>query len=213
MARSNGSSGVATGKVANVVYYQLNGQKVIRGIGVKKKIKSKKLLAQQNCIKVLMQLFNKIKPFIKAGFKNEAAGTIYNYHNLATAYNRKHAITLSDQQATLHYDKLRLSQGHAALPAAPVVIPGPEGLRFTWDIQSELPWSATQDQVMMLAWFPEINEALFSTAGALRSSGSDQLPLPPSFRKLQMEVYMAFVSQDRESVSNSIYLGSIAKQN
>ena len=211
MARSNGATGAPNGKISKLVFYQLNGQEVIRGIGDKKKIKSTKVLAQNQSIKILMQFFNKIKPFLKAGFKNEASGTIYNYHNLATAYNRKHAIAFEGEQPVLMFDKVLLSRGTAALPRNPAVEMAFEGLRFNWDIQPDLSWEVNQDQVMLLAWFPELNETLFTTAGALRSSGTDLLELSPAYRNQQAETYIAFVSQDRESVSNSIYLGTIAK--
>lgn len=213
MARSNGTMGAANGKISRMVFYQLNGREVIRGLGVKKKIKSENVIAQNKSIKMLMQFFNKIKPFIKAGFKNEAIGTIYNYHNLATAYNRSHAVDFEDQHPVLRYDKVLLSRGNARLPKDPAVARVEEGLLFTWTIEPGLPWSTNQDQAMLLVWFPEISEALFSTADAFRHTGSATLAIPPSFRPLQMEVYMAFVSEDRESVSNSIYLGSLAKSN
>ena len=213
MARSNGTAGAPNGKISKMVFYQLNGQEVIRGIGIKKKIKSTKVLAQNNSMKLLMQFFNKIKPFLKAGFKNEAAGSIYNYHNLATAYNRKHAIIFEDQQPVLQYDKVLLSRGTAHEPQHASVETDAAGLRFRWDIEPDLPWSVNQDQAMLLAWFPELNETLFTTAGALRSTGTDLLELSPAYRNLQVETYIAFVSQDRESVSNSIYLGSLAEQN
>lgn len=207
MGRSNGPTGAAHGKVSKVVFYRLNGQEIIRSLGVKKTFKSKKVLAQNQSIKLLMNFFSKVKPFIKAGFKNEAAGSIYNYHNLATAYNRTHAVEFVDDVPVLRFEKMLLSRGTALPPKNPRVLADPAGLTFSWDIEAGLPWSCTQDQVMMLVWFPEMNEALFNIAGARRAAGSDQLPLPPSLRSLNMETYIAFVSEDRESVSNSIYLG------
>lgn len=213
MARCNGPTGTANGKISNMVFYQLNGQEVVRGLGVKKKFKSSKVLAQNNSLKILMQFFNKMKPFLKAGFKNEAAGSIHNYHNLATAYNKTHAMDFVDELPVIRYDKVLLSRGFARMPKNPQVSLEATGLRFNWDPEPDLPWLVNQDQVMMLAWFPEIHECLFSTAGALRRTGTDHLHLPASFRMLQMELYIAFVSEDRESVSDSIYLGSIFNQN
>lgn len=69
MARSTGPAGAANGKISKMVFYQLNGQEVIRGLGVKKKIKSKNVLAQNNSIKLLMAFFNKIKPLLRLGLK------------------------------------------------------------------------------------------------------------------------------------------------
>lgn len=209
MARYNSITGNAVGKVSNAVFYRLNGQEVIRGIGNKKIFKSKKVFAQNDSLRLLMNFFAKVKPFIKAGFKNEAVGTTRNYHNLATSYNRIHAIDFVEDVPVLRYDKVLLSRGHALSPVNAKVRANPDGLEFSWDTIPDLPWDTNQDQAMTLAWFPELNEALFNIAGARRLSGTDQLNLPPSLQSQKMELYMAFVSEDRESVSNSIYLGTL----
>ena len=213
MARSSGPNGPANGKISNSVFYQLNGQQIIRGLGEKKKFKSPKLLAQNQSMRILMALFAKIKPFIKAGFKNEAAGTIRNFHNLATAHNRMHAIGFENDAPYIRYDQLLLSRGNALVPDNPAVKLTEQGLQFSWAVDPDLPWLSNQDQVMMLAWFPGISESIYSVAGAFRRTGTDLLSLSPAYLELPMEVYMAFVSEDREQVSNSIYLGPISKQN
>jgi len=212
MARSSGPLGPANGKISRMVFYQLNGQQIIRGLGEKKKFTSEKVLAQNQSMRLLMQFFNKIKPFIKAGFKNDATGTIYNYHNLATAHNRTHAIAFRDNVPYIRFEQVLLSRGTAPIPQNPTVALSTAGLQFSWSVTDDLPWITNQDQVMILAWFPEVCGAIYSVAGASRQNGTDLLPLPASYQNLQMETYIAFVSQDRESVSNSIYMGSISNQ-
>jgi hypothetical protein len=209
MGRYNSVTGTAVGKVSSAVFYRLNGQEVIRGIGEKRKFKSKKVFAQNDSLRLLMNFFSKVKPFIKAGFKNEAAGTIRNYHNIATSYNRIHAIEIIDHVPELHYDKVLLSRGHALPAQNPKVTLTQEGLTFNWDSIPDLSWSSNQDQAMTLVWFPVMNEAFFNTAGARRLTATDQLNLPASLLTEKMEIYIAFVSEDRESVSDSIYLGSL----
>jgi hypothetical protein len=205
----NGVLGSARGKIANVVYYQLNGQDVIRGIGGKNKVKSGALKAQHNSMTILMALFAKVKPYLKAGFKNEAAGTIYNYHNIATAYNRVHAIKITDNIPHLTFENILLSRGTAILPQNAACNLDNSQLHFSWDADLMLPWITNQDQAMMLAYYPEINEAIFNIAGAVRSRGFDHLTLPQSYINLSMHIYLSFVAEDRESVSNSLYLGKI----
>ncbi len=205
----NGVLGTVTGKVSKVVYYDLKGQEVVRTLGVKKGITSTAVLAQNDRMTILMAFFRKVKPFIKAGFKNEAVGTLFNFHNIATAYNIVHAMTDLEGIPAIQYDRVLLSRGTAHAPQSPQAVRNDSGLTFSWDNDPDLPWGINQDQVMMLAWFPEIDEALYNIAGAVRSSGSDHLLLPVSFRTLRMETYIAFVAEDRESVSKSMYLGSI----
>jgi len=45
-------------------------------------------------MKAVMQVFSKIKPFLRTGFINETRGTTQSYFNVATAYNRRHAVKL-----------------------------------------------------------------------------------------------------------------------
>ena len=46
--------------------------------------------------------------------------------------------------------------------------------------------------------------------GAKRKAKEDFLPLSPSMLKEQLEVYIAFVADDRLQAANSIYLGSLS---
>jgi hypothetical protein len=203
---SNGILGAVRGKVNNLVFYPLNGQELVRVVGTKKTIRSDAVKAQNNSMALLMSFFSKINVYLRAGFKNEAKSTIYNYHNLATSYNKINAISIIDNLPQIDYSKILLSRG-TALPANdPRVELAAEGLHFEWETDENIPWIANQDQAMLMAYFPEINEAIFNLAGAKRIEGSDVLNLPSAFRDLRMETYLSFVSVDRESVSNSTYL-------
>lgn len=210
MARTKGGLfGPVSGKIGRVVCYNLRGQEIARTIGEKPPVTAPATLAQNNRMSVLMEFFNKVKPFIKAGFKNEAEGTIYHYHNFATSYNMVAGIAEINGVATLQYDGILLSRGTALTAQNPQVVQDDTGLSFSWDVDPALHWRINKDQVMMLAWFPDIKEAIIEVAGVIRSAGTDHLLLPPSYRNQRMETYIAFVAEDRESVSNSLYLGRI----
>jgi hypothetical protein len=204
---SNGILGAVRGKVNNLVFYSLNGQDIVRTIGNNKKsVASVARKAQNDSMALLMRFFSKTKPFIKAGFKNEAIGTIYNYHNLATSYNKVHAINIVENVPQIDYTRILLSRGKALMPKDPILNKTGDGLSISWTVEKDLPWTTNQDQTMLLAYFPEVNEAIFDLAGAKRRDGTAQLTLPPAFRELELETYLAFVSEDRESVSNSMHL-------
>jgi hypothetical protein len=204
---SNGILGAVRGKVNNLVFYSLNGQDIVRTIGNNKRsVTSVARKAQNDSMALLMRFFSKTKPFIKAGFKNDAIGTIYNYHNLATSYNKMHAINIVDNVPQIDYARILLSRGKALMPKDPILKRTEEGLRVSWTVEENLSWISNQDQTMLLAYFPEVNEVIFDVAGAKRYKGTADLNLPPAFRELQMETYFAFVSEDRESVSNSMHL-------
>lgn len=210
MARTKGGVfGPANGKIGPVVYYNLKGQSVARINGQKPPVTAAVTIVQNSRMSVLMEFFGHVKSFIKAGFKNEAAGTIYHYHNLATSYNMVNGMTETDGVVSLQYDRLLLSRGTGLVAQNPEVRPDDTGITFSWDVDPECSWESKQDQVMMLAWFPDIKEAVSNVAGATRKAGSDHLDLPSSLRLSRIEIYIAFVSEDRESISNSLYLGRI----
>ena len=65
---------------------------------------------------------------------------------------------------------------------------------------------------MMMAYFPELNEAMFVTSGARRSKGEDILEIKPSRLDAKMETYLAFVGDDRSNVATSVYTGEINQE-
>ena len=90
-----------------------------------------------------------------------------------------------------------------------------QGLKFTWNGQEWMGWPSSHDQVMLLAYFPEIyqengdNPAYYVLSGARRIMGQDMLHLPSALLGERMEVYVATLSDDRKRNSNSQYLGRL----
>ena len=52
-------------------------------------------------------------------------------------------------------------------------------------------------------------EAIYTTAGPLRSAGTATMSLPVEYSGDKIEVYLGFISDDGSRVSNSAYLGSV----
>ena len=208
MGRSkNGVLGSVNGKIANVVFYELNGQDVVRSNPGQYKIVSPALKADQKGMALIINFLSKVKPFIKAGFKNEARGTIYNYHNLAVSYNKLNAIRKTSNGPEIVFENISLSRGSALSAENPQVSVIQNDLIFSWSANSAFTYNQSKDQVMMLAYFPAINEAIFNIAGNVRQMGTDSLFIPDAFKKFEAHCYISFVSEDREHVSNSLYLG------
>jgi hypothetical protein len=205
----NGIYGAISGRVGNLVWYVARGEGRVRGVGER----TAKLTdsQHQNCNKmsVLMKFFKNIKPFLKVGFINETEGTLLNYHNVATACNKTDAVIQVDKVLVIDYPKVLLSRGNCLVPQQPLVKKTPSGLTFSWEYDAIEHWTSRADQVMMMAYFPESNEAEFFTSRARRSAGQDFLSIHPSFANKAMEIYISFVSDDRTDVATSRYLGSL----
>lgn len=205
----NGIFGPINGKVANVVFYTSKGIDIIRSIGDRGIFKpTAALQANNNNFGIMVKFLKKVKPFIKEGFRQKAAGTVYSYHNLAASYNLKNAMHNNAGKPEILFDKLLLSSGNCLNANSPAIELLPEGLEFKWDV-ADLPYPASQDRAMMLVYFPEIDECVMNTDAAKRIEGRDILPLQPAYCSQHMEVYLAFKASGHDDVSTSQYLGRI----
>jgi hypothetical protein len=206
---ANGPLGPVIGQIGNLSFYLSDGEPRVRTIGHRTGDLSPLQKRFVNKMTKAISFFNTMKPFIKAGFSNLAKDTKRNYHNEATSYNLLHAIKINAGEVYIDFNAVKLSLGQAAVPLNPTVELTDAGLRFSWTNDESLDWSASQDQVMMLAFFPEDMASTYLTSGARRAACSDVLNLVPAQRDRVMEVYMAFIADDRLSVSDSVYLGRI----
>lgn len=202
---NKGIFGGVTGKVGNLVGYTLNGKDVVRLIGKNDKPASLKQLASRQAVKVTGEFLNPVLSFINIGFAQEARDMGLYPHNMAFSYCRKNSLKGSYPNVEIDFSKVLFAKGNGLAPQNPAVAPVAEGLKFTWDVART--WPEHTDRVMMLAYFPGLGKASFVRLGAARSAGVDLLVLEPELQNAYKEVYMAFVAEDLEEVSNSVYLG------
>jgi hypothetical protein len=204
----NGILGPITGKVSNLIWYQLKGKNLVRVAGKRCAPLTRGEKLNTNKMRVLMEFFKSIKPFLKAGFGHAARGTNLNYHNVATSYNRKNAITVVDGLPKVNFESVLLSMGVGAGPQQVSVELIGNALNYNWNWNPQ-EFEAAEDQVMMLAYMPDKNISVFETAGAKRKAGQDNLPLLNAYLQERMEIFVSFISKDRSGVANSVYLGRI----
>lgn len=205
----HGPFGTATGKIQNMVSYDLNGKNVFRTIGTTNKKPTVKQLAVRQKMAVVIEFLKFLGPLIDSGFKAQAIAARKSAHNMATSYNTKNATIGEYPNIVLDYSKAMISQGDLMQPIDPQVELLPGKLRFTWQNEPHLGYANRKDQIMMLVYFPDSQEASIDIYGAQRSVGEDFLGFDNKMQNARMEVYMAFVSSDRESASDTIYLGTI----
>jgi hypothetical protein len=105
--------------------------------------------------------------------------------------------------------KVMVAQGDLMQPIDPQVELLDGKLRFSWQNAPDLEYANRRDQVIMLAYFPDTKTLRQDIFGCMRTAGEDFLEIDDKYQNAKMEVYMAFVSSDRETTSDSIYLGRI----
>lgn len=150
-----------------------------------------------------------IRDFIEAGFALEGKARKMNGANAATSYNRKNAFVGEYPDRRIDFSKLLLSKGSMPAPTGVTVNKNEFGFVFTWDTKSEEKGAHYSDQVMLMAYFPEIEKAEYLIAGSQRSRGTELLSLGRIAASNVAEVYISFIEDNRKSVSDSIYLGQL----
>ena len=208
----SGIHGRPSGKIGNIVYYMLNGQSVARSIGKSDKVTDLQRANRQAMSVTTLCLKNMVR-FINAGFGAQAAGTTKNPFNVATSYNKKHALKGEYPNLSIDYTKLVLSQGVLTPPKATTIKRSGKGVEVTWDASSDRNHSFCNedDMVMITLYNPNKTNGYATTSlyAAQRSAGKCFIPCAGAMVDQPMEGYMFFKSNDGKSVSDSVYLGNL----
>ncbi|ALL05294.1 hypothetical protein AQ505_07185 [Pedobacter sp. PACM 27299] len=203
----NGPQGHLNGKVANLVFYMLNGQPVVRLIGKKGK-PSTLQLANYQAMAVTTKLLRTMGNFIKLGIGLQARGTVHNAHNQATSYHKKHALKGEYPDLQIDYSKVMPSQGNMPETKGLKIIKVENGLEISWNTQQEEEL-ASNDSFMLMICFPETERGRQYLNIARRSEGKCFIPLADKELTQQIEPYIFFISADGAMLSDSVYLGNL----
>ncbi|MCD0490523.1 DUF6266 family protein [Pedobacter sp. MC2016-14] len=205
-----GINGAFSGKVGDVIGYVLNGQSVMRG---KARKSSKKITAltinNRGKMKLLSKFFEKMKEVLKMSFTPESRGTVNNWYNLAVSYNNPSAIKGKFPELEIDYPNVVLSRGKLKQPVNVTLERTDKGVKFAWDLTDKD--KVNHDHTVLVAYFPKINDVKYLIGGKKRRDGSDTLEISENLRGLEMILYIAFVSNDRQEFSNSLYAGKLEK--
>ena len=203
-----GPHGHPSGKIGKLVFYTLNGQPVCRLIGRPGK-PSINQLGNRQAMSVTMSLLKPMADFINVSFKLEAEGTVKNPHNLATSYNKKHALTGQYPNIKVDYSKVILSKGSLEMAEDLKLSKGENGLHLSWNsgINEN---GADDDQLMVMVSHPGRNRASGYLNAARRGERSCFLPLSKDWMiGEQMEIYVCFKSANGQLISDSAYVGNL----
>lgn len=200
-------NGVSTGKRGNTVTYLLNGQEVERSIGMRVKPFTVPELINQTMLSHTNILLQPAKQFVKSGFELQGKMNHTYAYSMAVGYNKKNAIKVKYPDAEILYAEALFSQGEMPLNPETVVSVVEGGLEFRWDPALLKKGMKRDDHAMLLACCPEKESAFFELSGARRTAGKDILEITAYHQPVILEVYITFVAANRNSISNSFYIG------
>lgn len=207
MAKAPKTNLTTVGRIGNTVTYTLKGQTVQRSIGKNNKAPSLRQRAIRQRAYLSNNLLRPTKEFIDIGFKAKIKGTTWNTHNAATSYTLLNAITGEYPDQKIDYSKVLFSQGKMPKPAEVAVTLVSTGLKFTWKVGLETKYLKLNDQVMVMAFLPGENDAIYELNIARRFEGMAFFKLPRYAKSIVLETYISFISTNHKKVSNSIYTG------
>lgn len=204
----NGINGGFTGKVGTVTGYIRNGGSFMRSRTRRKDtVTSEKRLLQQQKIKVCNEF---TKPFSGSGFFNTsfpANGATSTGYNRATSAIMNRAI-VKEPEVSLSYPLILVSMG--MLPGAvyaSALATGEGNIVFSWHDNTGIGTAKEDDRVLLVAYFPESKEVVYTISDAIRKDGTAVLQM--DVKKGAAETWIGFVSADETLAADSVYTGRI----
>lgn len=163
---------------------------------------------QRSKFSTVLKFLQPMKDFIKLGYKGYA--NQMTEFNSAMSYNLKNAITGAYPNFEIDYANSLISRGSLAGAMNGVADSSVAGeLTFTWDDNSSDGNANKKDKAMILAFNQSRRESTFITKGSNRSTGRSSLTIPDDYSGESVECFIAFISEDGLTASNSKYLGKV----
>ena len=205
----NGSNDGSTGRTGNTVTYLRYGKLVKRTIGLRTDKPTVPVLKSRQITALITAFLKPVKGFMAIGFELEGKNNLTSYYTVASSYNRLNAILGSYPDQQIDYTKVLFSQGK--MPAIPVAAVNrtEKGLTFNWDASFNAKGINENDQVMLMAYAPGKRGTTFQLNAGRRKEGEARLPIRKRRKPLLLETYISFISENRKSISNSIYTGQV----
>ena len=202
-----GSIGQMNGKVGNIVISSWKGKPYVKSApGERTAPPTQKEIANRKKWAMAHAWLKPVTEFVREGFKGYT-DTVEGFI-AAKSYLLKNAFEGSAPELIINPALVKVSSGELPLPQHITVTQNAnKELEFTWDT-NDIEYANKYDQVMLLAYDIEGGYAYSRLAGQLRMNGSDILNVQRGFNRT-LHLYIAFVSADRSTRSNSLYLGTM----
>jgi Family of unknown function (DUF6266) len=169
-------------------------------------VPTQKQLEHQLKFGLIMRFVQPLSALLEVTFIDYAIGKTG--INRAFSYTYENAITGLFPNFAIDYSKVLVSRGIMPNVLGPTVVSG-AGSILTWS-WTDGGSSGTQptDQAVLVAYCPEMKQAIFTTNGGDRSALTADLNLLTFSGKL-VETYIGFISVDHRSVATSIFTGEV----
>ena len=166
-------------------------------------------LAQQQKIDVCTRF---IKVFTGTGFLNKSFPA---YGHTGTGYNRamgalmSMALTGAYPGIQLNYQEVLISRGRLpAAQGAKLVKKANSILQFIFTDNSTVGMASTKDTVILVAYAPDIQQAVFGLYNGFRKDKKASLNVA-ALKGHAVETWIGFLSADEQDASDSVWVGRV----
>lgn len=129
--------------------------------------------------------------------------------NNAFSYNLKEAVTGVYPAFSIDYSRTLVSRGKLPNVLAPMVTAGAGGvLTFSWMDNTGAGLAKETDQAILVAYCPELRQAIYTTAGGSRNSLTGDLNVQP-FSGMVIQTWIGFISEAGRLIATSTYTGEV----
>jgi hypothetical protein len=205
-----GILGLLAGRLGPVSGYRRNGQNLVRVAGQRRKVKNTPLRAsQREKIKVCNDF---TRAFSGTGF---FAKSFPSYGDTGTGYNRATsaimnlAVTGTYPDTIISYPRVLISKG--PLPGAEnakVAVDTEGNMLFAWSNNTGMGTAKANDKVILVAYFPELKQAITSIGTATRNEGQSFLKTSV-MKGYAAETWIGFLSSDEKNAADSVYTETV----
>lgn len=202
----NGINGGFSGKVGDVVGYNLNGQQVIRAKPKRTIPPTEKELLNRTKFVTSQKWLDPLCDFFRISFKGYQP--TFQGATAAMSYNHKNALQKNEEGDFFINPALALvSFGNQELPStANAVNTENQEIVLTWSKDGTYRYN---DQAMVVAYDIKNGKVIYNAGISKRQTCTAILKLPETAMGNTYHVYLAFIADDRSSKSNSMYLGNL----
>lgn len=201
-----------SGKVGDFVFsQQKDGTTTVSEVqDFSDRVFSMRQLAAQAVTTLCSHFIKPIKSFLEIGYALDAENFNFNCNNAMASHLRNAAIIGEYPDLKIDFAKVLVTKGSLPPPKDVTIKVNENGLAFTWN-PAIVDGDGTHysDQIIMLAYFPELEKVRYTAGGAQRFTGKDLLMLTGMEKGNLAEIYISFITDNRKEISNSVHLGQI----
>lgn len=203
-----GILGGFSGKVGTVIGGSWKGISYMRSIPQSvKNPRTEGQVNQRTKFTVALDFLKPMTGLIQVGFKLYAQKQTA--FNAAMSYILNNAIVGTSPNFSVDYNMALVSRGSLTGAVNAQATSANGAVNLTWDDNSGIGNGVATDKALIVALNPSRGESVFDAGGNLRSSGSEDIPVPAYWVGENVEVFLGFITEDGKNVSNSIYLGTV----